>query len=63
MGEIRGTYKVLVGNSEVKRPLERLRRRWEDNIKMDLQEVRYVGVWSRLIWHRIGKGGGLFYMR
>jgi len=30
---------VLVGKSEVKRPLERLRRRWEDNMKMDLQEV------------------------
>jgi hypothetical protein len=33
-------YRVLVGKSEGKIPLERLRRRWEDNIKMDLQEVR-----------------------
>jgi len=39
MGERRGVYMVLVGKSEVKRPLERLRRRWEDNMKMDLQEV------------------------
>jgi len=35
----RGVYSVLVGKTEGKRPLGRLRRRWEDNIKMDLQEV------------------------
>jgi len=35
----RGVYRVLVGKSEEKRPLGRPRRRWEDNIKMDLQEV------------------------
>ena len=39
MGEKRGVYKVLVGKPEGKRPLGRPRRRWEDNIKMDLQEV------------------------
>ena len=45
MGVACGTYggrdvhKVLVGKPEVKRPLERLRPRWEDNIKMDLEEV------------------------
>ena len=39
MGERRGVYKVLVVKPEGKRPLGRLRRRWEDNIKMDLQEV------------------------
>jgi len=39
MGERRGVYKVLVGKAEGKRPLGRPRRRWEDNIKMDLQEV------------------------
>jgi len=39
MGERRGGYEVLVGKSEGKRPLGRSRRRWEDNIKMDLQEV------------------------
>jgi hypothetical protein len=39
MGEGRGVYMVLVGKPEKKRPLGRPRRRWEDNIKMDLQEV------------------------
>jgi len=39
MGERRGVYRVLVGKPEGKRPLWRPRRRWEDNIKMDLQEV------------------------
>jgi len=39
MGERRGLYSVLVGKPEGKRPLGRPRRRWEDNIKMDLQEV------------------------
>ena len=39
MGERRGVHRVLVGKPEEKRPLERPRRRWEDNIKMDLQEV------------------------
>jgi hypothetical protein len=37
--ERRGVYRVLVGKSEGKRPLVRPRRRWEDNIMMDLQEV------------------------
>ena len=39
LGEMRGVYSVLVGKSERKRPLGRDRRRWEDNIKMELQEV------------------------
>jgi len=39
MGEKGGVYRVLVGKPEGKRPLVRPRRRWEDNIKMDLQEV------------------------
>ena len=39
IGEREGVYRVLVGNPEEKRPLGRPRRRWEDNIKMDLQEV------------------------
>jgi hypothetical protein len=39
MGEKRGVYWVLVGKPEGKRPLGRTRRRWEDNTKMDLQEV------------------------
>ena len=40
MGEERGVYRALVGNPEGKRPLGRPRRRWVDNIRMDLQEVR-----------------------
>ena len=39
VGEGRGVYRVLVGKPEGKRPLGRPRRRWEDNIRMDLQEV------------------------
>jgi hypothetical protein len=39
MGEDRGVHSVLVGKPEGKRPLGRPRHRWEDNIKMDLQEV------------------------
>jgi len=39
-GQGRGVHRALVGKSEGKRPLGRPRRRWEDNIKMDLQEVR-----------------------
>jgi hypothetical protein len=40
MGEGRGVYRVLGGRTEGKRPLGRPRHRWEDNIKMDLREVR-----------------------
>jgi hypothetical protein len=39
MGEERGVHRVLVGKPEGQRPLGRPRRRWEDNIKMDIQEV------------------------
>ena len=39
MGEERGVYRILVGKPEGKRPLGRPRRRWVDNIRMDLQEV------------------------
>jgi hypothetical protein len=39
MGERRGVYRVLVGRPEGKRPLGRRRRKWEDNIKMDLREI------------------------
>ena len=49
MGERRGVYRVLVGKPEGKRPLGRPRRRWEDNIKMDLQEVGCGGMdWNEL---------------
>ena len=39
VGERRGVYRVLVGKPERKRPLGRPRRRWKDNVKMDLKEV------------------------
>ena len=42
-GEGRGVYRVLVGKPEGRRPLGRPRRRWDDNIKMDLQDVGYGG--------------------
>jgi hypothetical protein len=41
MGKRRGVYRVLVGKPEGKRPLGRPKRRWEDNSKIDLQEVGY----------------------
>jgi hypothetical protein len=44
MGERRGAYRALVGKPEGRRPLERPRRRWEDNIKMDLLEVGWRGM-------------------
>jgi hypothetical protein len=39
MGAVRGAYNILVGKPEGRRPLGRPRRRWEDNIKMDLGEI------------------------
>jgi hypothetical protein len=48
-GEGRGVYRVLVGRPEGKRPLGKRRRRWEDNIKMDLRETGFDGAnWIRL---------------
>jgi hypothetical protein len=44
MGEIKNTYKILVGKPEAKRPLGRLWRRWQNNIKMDLREKGWEGV-------------------
>ena len=56
MGEKRGVYRVLVGKPEGKRPLERPRRRWEDNIKMDLRELGCGGVdWVDLAHYHIHK--------
>jgi len=55
--ERRGAYRVLVG----KRPLGKRRCRWEDNIKIDLQQVEWC--LAGLIWLRIGTGGGLLYTR
>jgi hypothetical protein len=46
MGEERGAYRILVGRPEGRRPLGRPRRRWEDNIKMDIREVG----WEDMNW-------------
>jgi hypothetical protein len=54
MGEGSGVYMVLVGRPEGKRPLGRPRRRWEDNIKMDLRETGVdVANWIRLAQDRV----------
>jgi hypothetical protein len=54
MGEGRGVYRVLVRRPEGKRPLGRPRRRWEDNINMDLREIEIDGAnWIRLAQDRV----------
>jgi len=59
MGEERGAYRVLVGKPEGKRPLGRPRRRWVDNIRIDLQEVGcgymdWIGLGMWRLWVRRG---------
>jgi len=56
-GEARGVKRVLVWKAGRKSPLERPRRRWDDNMLMDLQEVG-CGVRNGSIWLKIGTGGG-----
>jgi hypothetical protein len=56
MGERRDLYKVLVAKPDGKRPLGRTGHRWEDNIKMVIEEVGW-GTWTGLLWLRIGAGG------
>jgi hypothetical protein len=56
MGEGRNVYRVLVGKPKGKRPFGRLRCRWENEIKMDLREIRW-GAWSGFTWLRIGTVG------
>jgi hypothetical protein len=51
MGEERKVYKVLVGKPEGKRPLGRPRRRWEDEIRMDLREI----VWGDVGWIQLAQ--------
>jgi hypothetical protein len=60
MGEKRNAYRILVGNPEGRRPLGRPRRRWGDNIKMDLSEIGWDGMdWIHLAqnmdqWRALG---------
>jgi hypothetical protein len=56
-GEGRCVYRILVGKPEGKSPLEIPRRRWEDNSKMNIQEVG-CGVCTRLTWLSVETGGG-----
>jgi hypothetical protein len=57
--EKRNAYRLLVGKPEVRRPLGKPRHRWVDNIKMELGEIRRDGVWTGLVWLRIGTSGEL----
>jgi hypothetical protein len=60
MGERRNAYRILVGTPEGQRPLGRPRRRWVDNIKMDLREIECGGmVWTGSNWLRIETSGEL----
>jgi hypothetical protein len=53
MGKRRGAYRVLIGIPEENRPLGRPRRKWEDHIKMDLQELRSGLIdWIQLVQDR-----------
>jgi hypothetical protein len=58
MGEKRNAYRLLVGKPEGKRPIGRPRRRWLDNIGMDLVEVGCGDV-DWIVWLRTGTGGEL----
>jgi len=55
MGDWRGAYKVLVGRPEDRRSCGKPRHRWEDDIKMDLEEVGWEA-WTRLLQPRKGTG-------
>jgi hypothetical protein len=54
MGEKRNAYSILVGKPEGKRPLGRPRRRWEDNIRKDLREIK----WGGMDWIDLAQDGG-----
>ena len=56
-GEMMDAYRFWMGKTEGKGPLGRPRCGWEDNVKMDIQEVGWS--WTGLIWRRVGTGGGL----
>ena len=55
MGDRRSLYRVLVGKPEGKRSLGRLRRRWEDGMKVDLKEVGWWA-WTVLNWFKVVSG-------
>jgi hypothetical protein len=59
MGEKRNVYRILVGKSEGKRPMGRPRRRWVDNIKMDLREIGWEGPVEGSCVHGIEPSGSI----
>jgi hypothetical protein len=63
IGEGRGVYRVFVWKPGGKSPLWKYGRRWEDYIKMDLQEKEFGGGWTGLSWLRMGTGGGHLWVR
>jgi hypothetical protein len=63
MGEDRGVHTMLVGKLEGKRPLRRPRRKWENNIKMDLQEFGGGVLGTGWSWLRTGTDGGHLWVQ
>jgi hypothetical protein len=60
--ETRNACRILVGKPVGKRPLGRPRRKWVDNIKIDLKEIGWDGmVWTGSMWPRMGASGGLLW--
>jgi hypothetical protein len=62
MDEMKNACRILAEKPERKRPLGRPRCRWEDTIKIDIEEIQF-GVWTGFVWLRIGTGGGLLCVR
>jgi hypothetical protein len=58
MGEVRNAYKIVVGRADRKKPYGGPRRRWEDNIRIDIREIWWK-VWTGFTCLRIGASGGL----
>jgi hypothetical protein len=57
MGEMQNAYNILIGKPEWKSPLGRPRCRWDDNIEIELREIRWGGGWTGCIWLRMGTNG------
>jgi len=57
MGDVRGAHRILVGKREGKRPLERTRRRWDDNIEIKLTSNGRA--WTGFFWLKKGTSGEL----
>jgi hypothetical protein len=62
-GRSEESVNVLVVKPGGKKRLGRPRRRWEDEVRMDLRKIVLGGIWSEFIWFRIGTGDGLLLTR